>query len=156
MKCFYHNEREATCTCIGCGKALCSSCGSISKPPRCADCLSQANRKEYNTFLYTLFVSAFFFTMTGIILLLFAGVSAFTSPWWWFLMILVASIPWGWHFLYSLIPIFFISTSVIGMILYLIFSVLLSVFVGIFVMPWKFVKITRLCIKTHRAKKLFR
>ncbi|MBN1775283.1 MAG: hypothetical protein JW817_02325 [Clostridiales bacterium] len=155
MKCFYHNEREATCTCVGCGKGLCSPCGSISKPQRCADCLTEANRKEYNSFLYTAIVSAFFFFITAMILVFTVGVSAFRSPMWWFLMAVVATIPWGWRFLHSLFPVFFLSTSILLMILALIFTALLSFFAGIVVMPWQIFSIIRLYARTRAARKRF-
>ncbi len=155
MKCFYHNETDATCICVDCGKALCSPCGSISKQPRCADCMTESNQKEYNSFLYTLIVSAFFFVITAVILFFTIGVPAFRSPLWWLLMVVIATIPWGWRFLNSLFPVFFFTTSIIGMLIYLIFKALLSIFAGIVVMPWQFFSIIRLHLKTKAARKKF-
>ncbi|MDD3959321.1 MAG: hypothetical protein PHF65_03890 [Oscillospiraceae bacterium] len=112
--------------------------------------------KKFRHFLYTAIVSAFFFLVTALILFFAVGVSAFRSPLWWLLMIVIMTIPWGWRFLHSLFPAFFISTSIFLLVLYFIFEAALSVFAGIVVMPWQIFSIVRLFIKTQKLKKKFR
>lgn len=38
MKCFYHEDREATATCQHCGKALCRECAALHTPCLCQEC----------------------------------------------------------------------------------------------------------------------
>jgi hypothetical protein len=117
--------------------------------------MMKANEKEFKSFFYTAIVSAFFFFVTAMILVFTVGVKAFGSPLWWLLIIVVSTIPWGWRFLHSLFPVFFLSTSIILMILALIFTALLSVFAGIVVMPWQIFSIIRLYARTRAARKKF-
>lgn len=155
MNCFYHHETKATCTCVGCRKGLCSYCGSISTPPRCADCLIKANEKDRKSFLYTLIVGSFFFLVTAAVLFVAVGSAAFLSPLWWLILIVIATIPWGWRFLHSLFPVFFFSTSIFLFLLYLIFKAALSVFAGIVVMPWQIISAIRLSVQNRTVRKKF-
>lgn len=117
--------------------------------------MMKANEKEYKSFLYTAIVSAFFFFITAMILVFTVGIEAFSSPLWWLLILVVSTIPWGWRFLHSLFPVFFLSTSILLMILALIFTALLSVFAGIVVMPWQIFSIIRLYLKTRSVREKF-
>jgi len=115
----------------------------------------KANDKEAKSFLYTFIVSAFFFILTSVVLLFAVGTRAFHSPLWWLLIIVIATIPWGWRFLNSLFPVFFFSTSIIGMLVYVIFKALLSLFAGIVVMPWQIFSLIRFYTRAGAARRKF-
>jgi hypothetical protein len=71
MKCFFHNDRDATAVCHNCGKCLCPEC--IPRLPKvsCADCLIRLNnsaRKQIYISLATaiLVFTIAVFTLTGL------------------------------------------------------------------------------------------
>jgi hypothetical protein len=118
--------------------------------------MAAANQKEYKSFLLTLILSAFFFSVTVAVIYFSAGPESFRSLWWWLLIFVLATVPWGWRFLNSLLPVFFFTTSIIGWVFYLLFKSAVSLFVGIVIMPIQIIKIIRLYIKTKIARSKFR
>lgn len=114
-----------------------------------------ANQKEYKSFLLTLILSAFFLSVTVAVIYFFAGSESFRSLWWWLLIFVLSTVPWGWRFLNSLLPVFFFTTSIVGWIFYLLFKSAVSLFVGIIIMPIQIIKIIRLYIKTNIARSKF-
>ena len=46
MKCYYHNDREATAMCRRCGKGLCTECASKHTPCMCDDCFTAVRIEE--------------------------------------------------------------------------------------------------------------
>ncbi len=71
MKCFFHNDRDATAVCQGCGKCLCPECVSGHSKVSCADCLIRRNnsaRKQIYISLATAIIifAVVVFTLTGL------------------------------------------------------------------------------------------
>jgi len=71
MKCFFHNDRDATAICQDCGRCLCPQCASGHSRAICVDCHVMHNassRKRIYINLATLMIIfiAFIFTLHGL------------------------------------------------------------------------------------------
>lgn len=147
MKCFYHNDRDATAQCSECGKLLCSECAEEWTPALCPDCGKAASKKIKSRARGVIaaavilgaigFLTAFcslgdkslfdvnFFQRLGYSLL-----SGYCF----------AGLIFGWLALNRLTADMFLFLSVVGWLIYFLIKLFLSFFVGLFALPYYVIK----------------
>ena len=134
MKCFFHNDRDATAICRDCGRCLCPQCASGHSRAICVDCHVMHNassRKRIYRNLATLIVifSAFIFTLHGLkvsrTLVLDYSIS-------WKVALCACVTYYGWKFL-SQRKSCFLMGGVLFWIFYLYFKLAFSFLVGLVV-----------------------
>lgn len=137
MKCSKHYERDAVSQCIDCGKALCPDCTNKFSQPLCDQCaLNRINANKQLLVKNTIIMIALFIfgfasnSGAGFFQRIFAGY-------------FFAGIPWGWSILTKITPNMFLFMSWIGWLIYFLTKCLISMFIGMFVTPYKIYKILK-------------
>lgn len=156
MKCFNHNDREATATCSMCGKFLCTECASQYNPPLCTECVNKnANDvlKENIKMLLiglALFIVAFIFTGSLSVRSAMNYHSMFERI---ILSLMFAGIPFGWNALSRITSNIFVALPIVGYLFYLWLKFILSLFIGIFIMLFRFAVIIFHIVQALMRKK---
>lgn len=137
MKCSKHYERDAVSQCVDCGKALCPECTEKFTVPLCDQCaLNRINADKQLLVKNSIIMIVLF-----IIGFLWSEQESF------FQRILLgyffAGIPWGWSILTKITPNMFLFMSWFGWIIYFFIKLMLSMFIGMFVTPYKIYKIIK-------------
>lgn len=132
MKCHQHYEKDAVSQCRDCGRALCPECTKKWSFPICDGCNYNRATNDKNQVIKNIILMIFLFSMC---LWYVPPETPFVSK----LMLgyMVASTPWGWGFLNRITPNIFIFLPVIGWILYFMFKLSISMFIGQFILPYK-------------------
>lgn len=136
MECINHPGTPAAGICQMCGKALCGLCMSRFNPPVCEPCLIAHNKAVARRLYLDLAV-------TGII---FVGIASFVvfnvqtnREGGIIIGLMLAGAYWGWQFINSLpLPVFL--TTGVGLIVYLLLKLCLSVLAGFIIAPWQIFK----------------
>lgn len=130
MKCYKHYDMDAVSTCNACSKALCPTCSEKFTYPICDSCvLNQI--KDNKSFLLRngiLMVVLFIFGLMQ-------GDFIFAIG--------MAGVPWGWSALNKITPSIFLVMPLLGWVIYFIIKFALSMFIGIFVLPFQIRKIVK-------------
>ena len=153
MKCFYHNDMDATCQCNDCGKYLCTQCGSIYNPPLCHDCAAGRNIEQKQEAIKTIILGIVFFVGAFIFCNLISKDNPMPLDVHIEFAIVFACVPWGWRALNKLTSDMFIGMSVIWWLIYFIIKLAISLFIGFFVMIYQIGKIIYLLVKSKSMDK---
>lgn len=147
MRCFYHEEIQATHTCTDCGKPLCEHCSKFFVPPLCVDCakrsndriLNEAKKKAYlNLVVFAVGCIWFFFSY------IFDGMNLFIAilgcPIGGIFALSLFGIPAGWKALDKITPSIFLILPLIGWVIYFIIKLVLSMLFAAFILPYRTIK----------------
>lgn len=131
MKCSSHYDLDAVSQCVDCGKALCPECTNKFSFPVCSSCnlaRIQLDKKFFkkNIILMVVFFFVGFFWDDNLSFWESLGRGYF-----------FAGIPWGWATLSRITPNIFLFMPLVGWIVYFLFKAMLSMFIGMFVTPYK-------------------
>lgn len=153
MKCFNHNEMDATATCQECSKGLCVNCSSRFNAMLCESCLLNHN-KSVATQMYTgLAITIAIFL--GFIY--FIGSTEFRSgetlgfakaifP-----SLIFAFTYWGWKFMTSHFPSLTMGSGNVW-IMYFFLKFIASYFIGLIVGPYQIFKMLKEINSTNKVK----
>lgn len=138
MKCFYHPDRDAVGQCVECGKGLCSECAGKWNPPHCENCGGNVVSEAIAHLVVIVL-----FALAGIAYTVWAMRGAPAASRTIFELILsgiltayfVAAIPAGWWKLGKITSGFFLSLPIFGWLIYFVIKAILSMFVGLVVLP---------------------
>jgi len=138
MKCFHHNDKEATATCQRCGKGLCFECTTRFSMLFCEDCILSYNKsviaQMYKGIAVTLIIFVGFMIILGN-----AKISSIESLGFAKALIpamMIAFTYWGWQFLSEKMRFLFFG-NVIFWFFYFVIKLSLANIVGLFVGPYK-------------------
>ena len=142
MKCFYHPDRDAVGQCVECSRGLCSECAGKWEPPLCDNCAGNAASSAKASAISHLVILVLF-ALAGI---LYAYWAMWISPAATkniFQLIIsgiltayfVAAIPAGWWKLNKITSGAFLFLPVFGWLIYFVLKAILSMFVGLVVLP---------------------
>lgn len=156
MNCSVHTDREATGTCVDCGRSLCPECCDKYKPVLCPSCAEARNKQELKKAVTTLVISA----------VLFIAALIFNqnpdSPWYSmnrsvgssiFTALVLAGVPWGWITLNKITSNFFMFLPIIGWFFYVVVKLMLSMVIGIFAMIYKIAYYIYKLVKYNKMEK---
>lgn len=137
MKCSNHYERDVVSQCVECGKGLCPECTNKYNVPLCDHCALvriNANKNllvKNSILMIGLFILGFFANESTSFIekIIFAY--------------FVAGIPWGWSILTNITPSMFLFLPWIGWLIYFAVKLIIAMFIGMFVTPYKIYKIIK-------------
>lgn len=145
MKCYYHNNREATAQCTDCGKYLCGECASHFEQPLCADCAQKRNGNLKSMAFKNLGALIAAFVIAIVLTIFVASSDSRVNVFAQFIADLLiglalAGIPTGWRALNKITPSIFLILPLIGWVIYFLIKGVLSMAVGIVLLPVRTVK----------------
>lgn len=145
MNCYNHQTQPAVAQCSDCGKGLCGTCASSYQMPLCTSCNKSRITSERSgiikemllTFGVGAVLAYFFFQWTngGHSYPLLYNIISYVIPFYVFSGI----IP-GWKTLTRITPSVFLFLPIIGWVLYFIIKFILSVVVGLVMLPIRTVR----------------
>lgn len=145
MKCYKHNDRDAVSQCVSCSKALCPECTAKYKKPYCDECVIEEMKKNRMTLIMNslLMIGVFVFSF----LYIFEDYSLGSRL---ILAFFFSGFPWGWSALSMITSNLFLFMPLIGWLIYFFIKFMLSVLIGIFIMPIKIYQIVSGLIKSGK------
>lgn len=166
MKCFYHYEKDAVATCSNCGVGLCPDCIFNYNPPLCNRCyldeIKLAKKEILKRFAFSLLiiiiVHFYIFPFSsdgntvpeineyGIKLIFLKFYMRYTF----------ASIPWGMDLLNQWLPKVKVRMNLLVLLIWFSIKLNLSLFIGIFVAPFKIYKDIKNYINYSKLEKSLR
>ncbi len=139
MKCHVHYNDDAVSQCSDCGKGLCLDCTNKYNIPLCNTCATSRNSAIKQLWIKNSILMAILFII-GFVISTDANNGFFQSI---FVGYAVAGIPWGWSALDKITPNVFLILPLIGWVIYFVCKLLISLFVGMFVAPYKIYQIVK-------------
>ena len=152
MKCFFHNDSDATAVCQDCGRCLCSECASGHSRAICVGCLVRRNassrRRIYiNLAALGIIFSALLFTLHGVkvsrTIVLDYSIS-------WKVALCACFTYFGWKFLSKRQGYIFMGGGLFW-IFYLYFKLAFSFLVGLVVGPVRIFRMLGELLSLHRS-----
>lgn len=147
MNCHNHIVQPAVAQCMDCSRGLCSECVSAYSIPICATCNSKRINAERNrivkelllTFVLGSTLAYFFYQWTngGHSFPLLYNIISYIIPFYIF-----SGIVPGWKTLTRITPAVFLFLPIIGWVFYFIVKLLLSLCIGLVMLPIRIVKNT--------------
>jgi len=145
MNCYNHTVQPAVAQCPDCGKGLCGECVSLYSIPICTSCNKKRITSERGQIIKEMLLTfgvgallAYFFyqwTNGGHSYPLLYNIISFVIPFYVF-----SSIIPGWKTLTSITPRVFLFLPIIGWLLYFLVKFILSVAVGLVMLPVRTVR----------------
>ncbi len=132
MNCYKHYDRTAVSQCIECSKALCPECTSKYNKPLCDQCVIEGVKRNKSMLVknIVIMVAIFLIGFSNIFVENLLGERLLLS-------IMFSGFPWGWSFLNKITPQVFLFMPIVGWLIYFSIKFVLSVIIGIIVMPFK-------------------
>jgi hypothetical protein len=138
MKCYKHYDRDAVSQCIECSKTLCPECTSKYNKPLCDQCVIEWTKSNRLMLIKNIII------MIAVFIFAFSAIYVDAPIGDRFLMSLFFSgIPWGWSFLNKITPNIFLFMPLVGWLIYFGIKLVLSLFIGTIVMPFKIYQIIK-------------
>lgn len=158
MNCYNHPSEVAVAQCVDCGKGLCSCCATAYSIPICNSCNKQRIQNEkiriiteliftfvFGIGLAYLFGQAIFFKGTSF------SLSTIVSYYIIFTYIF-AGVVSGWKTLTSITPRFFLVLPILGWVLYFLFKLFLSFWLGLIMLPVRVIRNIYRLIKLQKIE----
>ncbi len=147
MNCYNHPDLPAVSSCIDCNKGLCIECSSRYTFPICVECNKNRISHERSEI-----IKDFFIIFGGGAVITFIVLSLLNSqnrdlPIMSYIMFfyVYSSLVAGWRFLNRITADYFLFLPIIGWLIYFMVKLLISGFLGIFILPYRIYKnVTRL------------
>lgn len=145
MNCYNHTAQPAVAQCSDCGKGLCSQCASLYSMPICTSCNKKRIASEKSGIIKELLLT---FGLGVLLAVLFkqeilGGHSASLKVNiidYIFLIYIFSGIIPGWKTLTRITPAVFLFLPIIGWVLYFIVKLILSLVVGLIMLPIRTVR----------------
>ena len=155
MKCFFHNDRDATAVCQDCGKCLCTECVPRVSKVSCVDCLIRHNNAARKQIYSSLATAVIIF-----VVVIFALTDLKVSR----ALVLDFSISWklalgavftyfGWKFLSGRRNYIFIG-NLSFWFFYIFFKLAFSFMVGLFIGPLRVFQMIREILLLNKSRSL--
>ncbi|TCK98060.1 hypothetical protein EDC19_0477 [Natranaerovirga hydrolytica] len=152
MKCYKHYDKDAVSQCVECSRALCLKCTSKHDEPLCNQCMIKLTKSNRVTLIRemirNIIIMVFiFFRVFNYInhIEIEVGMSGKIV-----VSLFVSAIPWGWTVLNKITSKYFLFLPLIGWLIYFAIKLVLSVYIGIFVMPFKIFQILKGIKKSNK------
>lgn len=144
MKCFAHDDRDATATCQPCGKGLCSECSRRFDLILCDTCLLAHNQAVLSQMYSGVAITVIIFAAATYFLgsMEMRDGTSFGFDKAWFLSLLLAFTYWGWKFLSERQRLAFLG-NINFWLFYFLIKFALSYFVGLIVGPYQIYKMMK-------------
>lgn len=145
MNCYYHSDAQSVANCTDCGKPLCKKCASNFEQPLCKSCVSKRNSNLKSIALKNL-AALIGALVIGILLTVWMVAENGTENFIGQLLadiiigLAIAGVPSGWKALDKITPNIFLILPIVGWLIYFFVKGVLSMIVGVFILPVKTVK----------------
>ena len=152
MKCFFHNDSDATAVCQDCGRCLCSECASGHSRAICVGCLVRRNASSRRRIYINLATLVIIFSASVFILhgLKVSRTLVLDYPMSWKVALCACFTCLGWKFLSNRQGCFFIGGGLFW-IFYLYFKLAFSFLVGLVVGPVRVFRMLGELLSLHRS-----
>ena len=142
MICYFHPETTIVATCQDCSKGLCKNCSDKFNIQICVSCNRNRGATEKSTIMKELKwmigfpIIAMFFNL-GLISKHAPSIGGFSYIFIFYMLIAIVS---GWYKLNKLTASYFLFLPLIGWVIYFVIKLVLSLYVGVFIAPFRIYK----------------